>query len=76
VDTTLRESSFVSLAHGPRWLFLLSRHRKAASAAANQMLFCKNTFVHQDICETNYQVVRAKRLASAWQQSQAVLIGS
>ena len=25
----LRESSCVSLAHGPRWLFLLSRHRKA-----------------------------------------------
>ena len=24
-----RESSCVSLAHGPRWLFLLSRHRKA-----------------------------------------------
>jgi len=23
--------------------------------------------VHQEICETNYQVVRAKRLASAWQ---------
>jgi len=25
----LRESSCVSLAHGPRWLFLLSHHRKA-----------------------------------------------
>jgi len=24
-----KESSCVSLAHGPRWLFLLSRHRKA-----------------------------------------------
>jgi len=24
--------------------------------------------VHQEICETNYQVVRAKRLASAWQR--------
>jgi len=23
--------------------------------------------VHQDICETNYQEVRAKRLASTWQ---------
>jgi len=23
--------------------------------------------VNQEICETNYQVVRAKRLASAWQ---------
>ena len=23
--------------------------------------------MHQEICETNYQVVRAKRLASAWQ---------
>jgi len=23
--------------------------------------------VHQEICETNYQAVRAKRLASAWQ---------
>jgi len=36
-----RESSFVSLAHGPRWLFLLSRHSKAISAAANQKPFCK-----------------------------------
>jgi len=23
--------------------------------------------VHQEICETNYQEVRAKRFASAWQ---------
>jgi len=23
--------------------------------------------VHQEICVTNYQVLRAKRLASAWQ---------
>jgi len=23
--------------------------------------------MHQEICETNYQEVRAKRLASAWQ---------
>jgi len=32
VDTTLSESRAVyrhSPAHGPRWLFLLSRHRKA-----------------------------------------------
>jgi len=36
-----RESSFVSLAHGPRWLFLLSRHCKAISAAANQKPCCK-----------------------------------
>ena len=34
-------SSFVSLAHGPRWLFLLSRHHKAISAAVNQKPFCK-----------------------------------
>ena len=33
-----RESSCVSPAHGPRWLFLLSRHRKAISGAANQRL--------------------------------------
>jgi len=33
--------------------------------------------VHQEICETNYQVVRAKRLASAWQlKCQEVLVGS
>jgi len=38
---TFSESSFLSLAHGPRWLFLLSRHRKAISAAANQKPFCK-----------------------------------
>ena len=35
----LRESCCVSLAHGPRWLFLLSRHRKVMSAAANQKPF-------------------------------------
>jgi len=40
-----RESSCVSLAHGPRWLFLLSRHRKGISAAANQ-----NPFVNKDLC--------------------------
>ena len=28
-DKTKDTSSCVSLAHGPRWLFLLSRHRKA-----------------------------------------------
>ena len=50
-----RESSCVSLAHGPRWLFLLSRHRKAISAAANQKPFVNKDFVHQEICETNYQ---------------------
>ena len=31
----------VSLPQGPRWLFLLSRHRKAISAAPNQKPFCK-----------------------------------
>jgi len=32
--------------------------------------------VHQEICETNHQVVRAKRVASAWQlKCQAVLVG-
>ena len=41
----LRESSCVSLAHGPRWLFLLSRHRKAISAAANQ-----KPFVNKHLC--------------------------
>jgi len=42
---TFRESSFVLLAHGPRWLFLLSRHHKAFSAAANQ-----KPFVNKDLC--------------------------
>ena len=32
VYITFSESSFVSLAHGPRWLFLLSHHREAISA--------------------------------------------
>ena len=45
VDTTFSESSCVSLAHGPRWLFLLSRHRKAF------LLLIRS----QEICETNYQ---------------------
>ena len=40
VDTTFRESSFVSLAQGP-WLFLLSSHHKAISAGANQKSCCK-----------------------------------
>jgi len=42
----LRKSSFVSPAHGPRWLFLLSRHCKAISAAANQKPFC-NSFTRK-----------------------------
>jgi len=40
-----RESSLLSLAHGPRWLILLSRHRKAISASANQ-----KPFVNKDLC--------------------------
>ena len=68
VDTTLSESvECVSLVHGPRWLFLLSRHREAISAAANQ-----KPFVNKDLCtkksvKRTIKVVRAKRLASAWQ---------
>jgi len=38
-------TSNVSLAHGARWLFLLLRHRKAISAAANQ-----KPFVNKDLC--------------------------
>ena len=61
------ESSCVSLAHGPRWLFLLSRHRKAFSAAAIQ-----KPFVNKDLCtrksvKRTIKVVRTKRLTSAWQ---------
>jgi len=44
----LKESNFVSLAHRPRWLFLLSRHRKAISAAANQ-----KPFVNKDCAPAN-----------------------
>ena len=72
-----KKSSCVSLAHGQRWLFLLSRHRKAFSAAANQ-----KPFVNKDLCtrksvKRTIKVVRAKRLASAWQlKCQAVLVGS
>ena len=67
VDTTLQWVDFVSLAHGPRWLFLLSRHHKAISAAADQ-----NPFVNKDLCTRKsvtrtIKEVRAKRLASAWQ---------
>jgi len=35
----------LSLAHGPRWLFLLSLHRKGISAAADQ-----KPFVNKDLC--------------------------
>ena len=71
-----RESSCVSLVHGSRWLFLVSRHR-SFSAAANQ-----KPFVNKDLCtrksvKRTIKVVRAKRLASAWQlKCQAVLVGS
>ena len=63
----LRESSCLSLVHGPRWLFLLSRHREAISTAANQ-----KPFVNKDLCtrksvKRTIKVVRAKRFASAWQ---------
>ena len=77
VDITFGESSFVPLAHGLRWLLLLLRHRKAISAAANQ-----KPFVYKDLCtrksmKRTIKVVRAKRLASAWQlKCQAVLVGS
>jgi len=62
-----RESSFALLAHGPRWLVLLSRHRKVISAAANQ-----KPFVNKDLCtrksvKQTIKEVRAKRLALAWQ---------
>ena len=40
-----RESSCVSLAHVPHWLFLLRRLCKAVSAAANQ-----KPFVNKDLC--------------------------
>ena len=63
----LGESSCVSLVHGPRWLFLLSRHREAISAAANQKPFVnKDLFTRKSVKRT-IKVVRAKRLASAWQ---------
>ena len=73
----LRESSFVSPAHGPRWLFLLSRHRKAISAAANQ-----KPFVNKDLCTRK----SVKRTIKWWEPKallrlgnlkwQAVLVGS
>jgi len=73
----LRESSFVSPAHGPRWLFLLSRHRKAISAAANQ-----KPFVNKDLCTRK----SVKRTIKWWKPNallrlgnlkcQAVLVGS
>ena len=63
-----RISSCVLLAQ-PRWLFLLSRHRKTLSAAANQ-----KPFVNKDLCTRKsvkriIKEVKAKRLASAWQIS-------
>jgi len=63
----LRESSCVSLVHGPRWLFLLSRHREAISAAANQMPFVTKDLRTRKSVKRAIKVVRAKRLASAWQ---------
>ena len=66
VDTTFSESSCVSLAQGPRWLFLLSRHRKAF------LLLLRSLFVNKYLCtrksvKRTIKVVRAKRFASAWQ---------
>jgi len=46
------ESSCVLLAHGPRWLFLLSRHRKAISAAANQKRFVKDLCIRKSVKPT------------------------
>ena len=72
-----RESSFVSPAHGPRWRFLLSRHRKTISAAVNQ-----KPFVNKDLCTRN----SVKRIIKRWEPNallrlgnlkcQAVLVGS
>jgi len=68
---------FVSLAHGPRWLFLLLRHRKAISAAANQ-----KPFVNKHLCTRK----SVKRTIKWWEPNallrlgnlkcQAVLVGS
>jgi len=67
VDITFSVSRvFVSLAHGPRWLFLLSRHHKAISAAANQKPFVKDLCTRKSVKRT-IKEVRAKRLALASQ---------
>jgi len=63
------ESSCVLPAHGPRWLFLLSCHCKAISAAANQKPFCKWRLCTRKSVKRTIKEVRAKRLASAWQHT-------
>jgi len=61
------ESSFVSLAHGPRWLFLLSRHRKTISAAANQ-----KPFVNKDLCTRK----SVKRTIKWWEPNALLQLGN
>ena len=64
---TFSESSSESLALGPRWLFLLSRHRKAISAAANQKPFCKLRLCTRKYVKRTIKEVKTQHLASAWQ---------
>jgi len=71
------ELSLVSLAHGPRWLFLLSRHRKAFL-----LLLIRCLFVNKDLCTRKSM----KRTIKWWEpnallrlvnlKSQAILVGS
>ena len=76
VNTTLSESSCVSLARTTLAVSAVAASQ-SFSAAANQ-----KPFVNKDLCtrksvKRTIKVVRAKRLASAWQlKCQAVLVGS
>jgi len=56
-----------SLAHGPRGLFLLSRHRKAISAAANQ-----KPFVNKDLCSRK----SVKRTIRHWEPNTLFRLGN
>jgi len=60
------ESSFVPLEHGPRWLFLVSRRRKAISAAANQ-----KPFATEDLCTTK----SVKQTIKRWEPSVLLQLG-
>jgi len=61
------ESSFVSLVHGPRWLFMLSRHRKAFL-----LLLIKSLFVNKDLSIRK----SVKRTVKRWEPNVLLRLGN
>jgi len=64
------------VAHGPRWPFPLSRHRRIIFCSCQSDAFCKERLVHKEICETNFKKGESQCLASVckvmWRDRKAI----